>query len=190
MTPLRVGLLLTAVLVGPSLWSQVQAGRMDGSTALMRACLVAAAITAGAAGIQRLVLGYEQEQERIRAVAEDAGSTVHEGRPLRRGENTPTGRRAGTAAGGGRTASPGTRPAAGPPGREDGASAPDGPGAQGVPAQAPGDARGTAPAEGAPDGGSGTGPPSGGDSGPGAQAGPPPEGGAPPGPLPRPRGSA
>jgi hypothetical protein len=84
---LGAGSLLAAVLAGPPLYSLVQAGSITWTTAAGRGALVAAACTAGAAGVGRLARSYERTGSRARtlAAADQAIADtrlVHEGRTI------------------------------------------------------------------------------------------------------------
>jgi hypothetical protein len=61
MNPLVIGGAVAAVLAGPPLYSLVQSGQMDGSSALFRGLLVAALCALGAGYVLKLIDGYEQE---------------------------------------------------------------------------------------------------------------------------------
>jgi hypothetical protein len=64
MNPMVVGGGVAAVLAGPPLYGLVQAGQMDGSTALLRGLLVAVACAVGTTYVMRIVTSYEQDWER------------------------------------------------------------------------------------------------------------------------------
>ena len=66
MTALRAGLLVAAVVAGPQLWSLVQSGELDGTSALIRAAVVAVVCGIGASWIGGLVRGYEADARRRR----------------------------------------------------------------------------------------------------------------------------
>ena len=55
---------MAALMAGPSLYSMVQTGQMDGSTALFRGLVVAGACALGVAYVLSLVAGYEAEWKR------------------------------------------------------------------------------------------------------------------------------
>ena len=61
MNPLVIGGAVAAVLAGPPLYSLVQSGQMDGSSALFRGLLVAGLCAVGAAYVLKLVAGYDEE---------------------------------------------------------------------------------------------------------------------------------
>jgi hypothetical protein len=63
MNPLVLGSAVAAILVGPPLYSLVQNGQMDGTSAVFRALLVAAVCAAGVGYVLKLVRGYEEESE-------------------------------------------------------------------------------------------------------------------------------
>jgi hypothetical protein len=63
---LRAGALVGALVAGLPLWSLVQSGELDGGSALIRACVVAAACALAASWIGRLVRGYEADARRRR----------------------------------------------------------------------------------------------------------------------------
>jgi hypothetical protein len=63
---LRAGVLVAAVVAGPPLWSLVQSGELDGSSALTRVALVAAPCAIAAAWIGRLLRSYEADARRRR----------------------------------------------------------------------------------------------------------------------------
>jgi hypothetical protein len=64
MNPMALGGGVAAVLAGPPLYGLVQAGQMDGSTALLRGLLVAVVCAVGATYVMRIVTGYEKDWER------------------------------------------------------------------------------------------------------------------------------
>jgi predicted lipid-binding transport protein (Tim44 family) len=64
MNSLLIGGALAAVFAGPRLYSMVQSGQLDGTTALLRGLLVAAVCAVGVTYLQRLVAGYDREWER------------------------------------------------------------------------------------------------------------------------------
>ncbi len=67
MTPLRVGLLLAALVAGPSLWSLVHSGTLGQSDALLRGSVVAVLCVVGAGWLLQLVEEYaEQAAQRER----------------------------------------------------------------------------------------------------------------------------
>jgi hypothetical protein len=63
-TALRAGVLLAALVAGPPLWSLVRSGELDGTSAITRAALVAAACAIAASWIGRLLHGYEADSRR------------------------------------------------------------------------------------------------------------------------------
>jgi hypothetical protein len=69
MTPLRVGVVLAAVVAGPPLYGLVQDGGLDADGGLLRYALVAAACALGAGWIGGLVRGYEADARRRRREA-------------------------------------------------------------------------------------------------------------------------
>jgi hypothetical protein len=75
MNPMVVGGGVAAILAGPPLYGLVQAGQMDGSTAILRGLLVAVACGVGASFVLRIITGYEKEwarQARIETLLEAA----------------------------------------------------------------------------------------------------------------------
>jgi hypothetical protein len=77
MNPLVVGGAVAAVLAGPPLYSLVQTGGLDSSTAVGRGLIVAAACVAGTSYVMKIVTGYEKEwarkdQEAARKIAMEA----------------------------------------------------------------------------------------------------------------------
>ena len=64
MNALVVGGGVAAVMAGPSLYSLVQNGELDSSTAIGRGLLVAGVCAGGAAYVLSLVRNYEKEGER------------------------------------------------------------------------------------------------------------------------------
>jgi hypothetical protein len=67
MSPLTVGAAVAAVLAGPPLYMLVNNGELDGTSAMGRGLLVAAACVVGAAYIQDVITGYEDEIDRKQA---------------------------------------------------------------------------------------------------------------------------
>jgi hypothetical protein len=61
MSPLRVGVLIAAVVAGPPLYGLVQDGGLDGEAGLLRWALVAVACAVGAGWIGALVRDYEAD---------------------------------------------------------------------------------------------------------------------------------
>jgi hypothetical protein len=59
--PLRLGVLLAAVVAGPPLWVLVREDQLDGVAALERWAAVAAICSLAASGLAALVRGYEQQ---------------------------------------------------------------------------------------------------------------------------------
>jgi hypothetical protein len=79
MSPMVVGAGVATVLAGPPLYALVEAGQMDGSTAILRGLMVALACAVGARYVMRLVDGYEKEwlrKVRIDAILEAAADDV------------------------------------------------------------------------------------------------------------------
>jgi hypothetical protein len=77
MNPLVVGAVIAAVLAGPPLYSLVQHGQLDGTTAFERWLIVAMACVVGAMYVMKIVKGYEddwrrQEEEEAREAANEA----------------------------------------------------------------------------------------------------------------------
>jgi hypothetical protein len=75
MNPMLVGGGVAVVLAGPPLYGLVQAGQMDGSTAILRGLLVAVVCAIGAGYVIRLIAGYEAEwvrRTRIEALLDAA----------------------------------------------------------------------------------------------------------------------
>ncbi len=77
MNPLLVGGAVAVVLAGPPLYSLVEQGQMDGSSALLRGLLVAIVCATGVTYVMKLVTGYQKEADRndqhdalIRAIEE------------------------------------------------------------------------------------------------------------------------
>ena len=66
MSPLRVGVVLAAVVAGPPLYGLVQDGGLDADSGLLRYALVAAACAVGAGWIGSLVRSYEADARRRR----------------------------------------------------------------------------------------------------------------------------
>ena len=62
MSPLTVGAAVAAVMAGPPLYSLVENGQLDSTTALVRGLIVAAVCTMGASYIQGLMAEYEHDQ--------------------------------------------------------------------------------------------------------------------------------
>jgi hypothetical protein len=60
------GVLLALLVAGYPLYELVTSGALDTESALLRGSLVAVACAAGVAGVVRLALGYEEEEERRR----------------------------------------------------------------------------------------------------------------------------
>lgn len=85
MTAARLGVLLAALVAGPQLWALVDAGDLEGSTALVRWAAVAAGCALGVAAVRRIVADYETQAVRAAAVAAqrdtspDGRRIVHEG---------------------------------------------------------------------------------------------------------------
>jgi hypothetical protein len=65
-TALRAGMLVAAVVAGPPLWSLVQSGELDGTSALIRAGVVAIVCGVAASWIGGLVRSYEADVRRRR----------------------------------------------------------------------------------------------------------------------------
>jgi hypothetical protein len=64
MNPFLIGGAMAAILAGPRLYSMVQSGELDGTSALVRGVLVAAICSIGVMYVLRLVDGYDKEWER------------------------------------------------------------------------------------------------------------------------------
>lgn len=69
MSPLRIGVVLAAVVAGPPLYGLVQDGGLDADSGLVRYALVAAACAIGAGWIASLVRSYEADARRRRREA-------------------------------------------------------------------------------------------------------------------------
>ena len=69
MSPLRIGLLLAAVIAGPPLYGLVQDGGLDADSGLLRYALVAGVCALGAGWIGGLVRAYEGDAKRRRREA-------------------------------------------------------------------------------------------------------------------------
>ena len=85
MNPLVLGAAVAGLLAGPSLYSLVQSGQMDESTALFRGLVVAAACALGATWVLGLVASYEAEWKRkndlaalLKAIAEAEEAAQHQ----------------------------------------------------------------------------------------------------------------
>lgn len=61
MKPLRLGVLLAAVVAGPPLWALVQTDQLDSGAALQRWAAVAAICSLAASGLAALVRMYEEQ---------------------------------------------------------------------------------------------------------------------------------
>jgi hypothetical protein len=61
MNPLVIGGAVAAVLAGPPLYSLVQSGQMDGSSALFRGLLVAGVCALGVGYVLKLIAVYDKE---------------------------------------------------------------------------------------------------------------------------------
>jgi hypothetical protein len=59
--PLRLGVLLAAVVAGPPLWAMVRSDQLDSGAALQRWAAVAAICSLAASGLAALVRAYEQQ---------------------------------------------------------------------------------------------------------------------------------
>ena len=71
MRPLRLGVLLAAVVAGPPLWALVRSDQLDSGAALERWAAVAAICSLAASGLAALVRAYEEQvlkQRRQRAI--------------------------------------------------------------------------------------------------------------------------
>ena len=81
MSGLRAGVLLAAVVAGPTLYGLVQDGALDGDAALLRLALVAAACVIGAGAVGSLVRHYEADARRRRreALLDQARKAVEAG---------------------------------------------------------------------------------------------------------------
>jgi hypothetical protein len=77
MNPLVVGGVIAALLAGPPLYSLVQHGQLDGTTAFERWLLVTAVCAVGAGYILKIIKGYEEDwrhkdEEEARQAANEA----------------------------------------------------------------------------------------------------------------------
>ena len=68
MSPLRIGLVGSALLAGPPLYSLVETGVLTSGAALGRGAIVAFAATAGALYVQGLIHGYEAEYDALQRI--------------------------------------------------------------------------------------------------------------------------
>jgi hypothetical protein len=64
--PLRLGVLLAAVVAGPPLWAMVQSDELASGAAMERWAAVAAICSLAASGLAALVRGYEQQLDKQR----------------------------------------------------------------------------------------------------------------------------
>jgi hypothetical protein len=64
MSPLTVGAAVAAVMAGPPLYGLVQAGQLDGTSAIGRGLVVAGACAFGASYVLNLIGKYEKEEVR------------------------------------------------------------------------------------------------------------------------------
>ena len=83
--PVGTGLLLAAVIAGPSLWSLYSAGNLDLLTALAHGGLVAVGCGLGVNGINRLIADYRVQadrERRVRQMMDALEGVVHEGLAL------------------------------------------------------------------------------------------------------------
>jgi hypothetical protein len=84
--PLRLGVLLAAVVAGPPLWALVRTDQLDSAAALERWAAVAALCSLAASGLAALVRAYEeqvlkQRRQRLVEQAEQAlGASAPDGR--------------------------------------------------------------------------------------------------------------
>jgi hypothetical protein len=83
--PVLSGLLLAAVIAGPSLWTLYSAGDIDLTTALLHGGLVALGCALGISGINQLIADYRvraDRERRIRQMMDALEGVVHEGLPI------------------------------------------------------------------------------------------------------------
>ena len=66
MTAVRAGMLVAALVAGPPLWSLVQSGELDGTSALIRGGVVAVGCGVAASWITGLVRSYQADARRRR----------------------------------------------------------------------------------------------------------------------------
>jgi hypothetical protein len=69
-SPLKLGILITAVIAGPPLYGAVQEGGLQEGTALGRAGLIAFACMLGVVVVRRVVDHYHAEQREARQARE------------------------------------------------------------------------------------------------------------------------
>jgi hypothetical protein len=72
MDNIRWGVLVAALVAGPTLWSLVSGGDLDSGTALVRWAAVVAVCTLGVAGLRRIVADYESQARAAELAAEEA----------------------------------------------------------------------------------------------------------------------
>jgi hypothetical protein len=82
--PLRLGILLAAVIAGPPLWVLVQSDQLDSGAALERWAMVAAVCSLAASGLGALVRAYEeqarkQHREKLIREAQEALESAAQG---------------------------------------------------------------------------------------------------------------
>ncbi|WP_088290605.1 hypothetical protein [Kineosporia sp. A_224] len=88
MDNIRWGVIVGALVSGPTLWSLVSGGDLDAGTALVRWAAVVAVCTLGVAGLRRIVADYEAQAAADALAAEEALAAsraervVLEGTPL------------------------------------------------------------------------------------------------------------
>lgn len=87
--PVTSGLVLAAVIAGPSLWSLYSVGNIDLTTALLHGGLVALGCALGISGINQLIADYRvrvDRERRIREMMDALEGVVHEGLPIQPGQ--------------------------------------------------------------------------------------------------------
>ena len=88
MSPLRIGVVLAAVVAGPPLYGLVQDGGLDTDSGLLRYALVAAVCAVGAGWIGSLIRSYEADARRRRREAlVDEARTALEAQQGTRGDS-------------------------------------------------------------------------------------------------------
>jgi hypothetical protein len=86
--PVSWGLLLTALVAGPPLWTLYQAGDIDLTTVLLRAGVVAVGCGVGVTLLNQLIDDYgikADRERRIQKMMEALDDVVHEGLPIQDG---------------------------------------------------------------------------------------------------------
>jgi hypothetical protein len=78
--PLRLGVLLAAVVAGPPLWAMVKSDELDSVAAMQRWAAVAAICSLAASGLAALVRGYERQlaKQRREKLLEQAERVIQE----------------------------------------------------------------------------------------------------------------